>query len=104
MAALDYLVERGLIARLKGSRVNVKPKERITDEIRIFIKMHRLSLLSELAANDGIEYRMYWNVIRGGKTIAIITGGPMTAADALKSARFRWPDSEINTGDGHDHA
>jgi len=96
MTALDFLTERGLTASLKGARVRVTPRNRITTEIRNFIKMHRLSLMAELAANDGTEYRMYWTASLNGKDIAIITGGPMTRAEALKSATFRWPDAEVH--------
>ena len=95
MAALDYLKSRGLSAKIIGSRVSVSPREWITDQDRTYIRLNRLSLLAELAAQDGVERRMHWQVRLNGKFIAIITGEPMTKAEALQSARFRWPYAQI---------
>jgi hypothetical protein len=95
MATLDYLSARGLSVKIVGARVFVFPKQLITDQDRKFIKLHRLSLLAESSAQDGIERRMYWQVCLNGKLISVISGGPMTKDEALKSANFRWPDAEI---------
>lgn len=95
MTAADVLRSRGLTVSLVGARVRVSPGNRITDEDRKFIMLHRLELIAELAAGDGKERRMSWQVLRDGKPTATIAGGPMTREEALASARFRWTDAEV---------
>jgi hypothetical protein len=95
MAALDYLKQRGLSARQIGNKLSVFPKDKITSNDRQYIQLHRMELLAELAANDGIEQRGHWQVYLNGKYICSIAGGPMTQQQALNAARFRWPDAEV---------
>lgn len=98
MAAIDYLSEHGFSARVSGHRLVVSPASRLTEDVRRYIKTHRLELLAELAANDGKERRSNWRVIRNGKTLATMIGEPMTRAEALEAARWRWPDVEVDHG------
>lgn len=95
MAAIDYLRARGFSARAKGNRLSVSPASRITAEVRQFIKLHRLDLLAEVAANDGQERRSNWRVILGGRVICTMIGEPMTYAEALDAAGWRWPEAEV---------
>ncbi|MCY1519294.1 hypothetical protein D9M68_540440 [compost metagenome] len=95
MAALDYLTERGFAARKVGMRVRVSPASKLTDDVRKYVKTHRLELLAELAANDGQERRCHWRVIRDGKTVCTMIGEPMTRTEALEAARWRWPDVDV---------
>lgn len=95
MTAIEILNSRGLTVTLAGARVRVYPGDRITKVDREFIILHRLEMVAELAAGDGRERRMSWQVVREGKPIATIAGGPMTLEEALLSAQFRWPDAEI---------
>lgn len=44
MTALDDLKVRGLMVRLKGSRVSLAPKELISSEVQVYIRTHRLML------------------------------------------------------------
>lgn len=95
MAAIDYLTQRGLAAKRKGSRVLISPRAKVTEDVRKYVQAHRLELLAELAANDGIERRMHWDVLRDGKTICTMIGEPMTYDEALRTARYRWPAAEV---------
>lgn len=53
MAALDYLRRAGLAVELEGDRLRVTPADRITADLRQFVRDHRAELLAELsAAND----------------------------------------------------
>ncbi len=94
MAVLDYLRNHGLHADpLPGERIYVWPSERITDDIRIWIKSHKAALLRELVpAND--NRRMAWRVIRDGKPMTML-GKIMTYEEAVESAKARWPHSSI---------
>ena len=95
MQTLSYLHERGLQASRIRNRVYVVPRERITDDDRKYIKLHRLALLAELASGDGIERRMHWQILIDGKPISVICGGAMTRDEALQNARARWPNAEV---------
>lgn len=53
MAALDYLRRAGLAVEANGERLRLRPIERVTDELRQYVRNHRAELLMELsAAND----------------------------------------------------
>ncbi|MGQ7956386.1 hypothetical protein ACUTAF_01470 [Pseudomonas sp. SP16.1] len=95
MAAIDYLTARGFSARVAGKRLVVSPASRLSDDVRKYIKAHRLELLAELAANDGQERRSNWCITRDGKTLCTMIGEPMTYSEALEAARWRWPDVEV---------
>lgn len=95
MAAIDYLTTRGFSARVAGKRLVVSPASRLSDDVRKYIKAHRLELLAELAANDGQERRSNWRITRAGKPLCTLFGEPMTYPEALEAARWRWPDVEV---------
>lgn len=97
MAAIDYLTAHGFSARVSGKRLVVSPASRLTDDVRKYIKAHRLELIAELAANDGQERRSNWQVTRAGKALCTMIGEPMTYAEALESARWHWPDAEVRS-------
>lgn len=97
-AAVDFLLRHGLSATRRGNRVFVTPKSGITDDVRQYVRAHRLELLAELAANDGQERRSNWQVLRDGKPLCTMIGEPMTCAEALEAARWRWPDVEVEHG------
>ncbi|WP_423359076.1 hypothetical protein [Pseudomonas citronellolis] len=94
-AAIDFLRERGLTAQAKGKRIVVSPASRLTNDVRLYVKAHRLELLAELAANDGLERRSHWRIVLDGKPICTMVGEPITHAEALEAARYRWPDAEV---------
>jgi len=94
-AAIDYLRQRGLIAKANGKRIIVSPASKMTADVRQYVKAHRLELLAELAANDGAERRRYWEVTAPGYRSFRMTGEPMTHAEALEAARRIWPGAEI---------
>lgn len=57
MATLDYLRCAGLAVELDGDRLRVTPADRITADVRQFVRTHRAELLGDLlaervAAND----------------------------------------------------
>lgn len=95
MAAIDYLKQRGFTAQKVGMRVRVSPASRLTDDVRHYVKSHRLELLAELAANDGLERRCYWIVTLDDKTLCTMIGEPVTYTEALAAARWRWPGAEV---------
>ncbi|MHA3886027.1 hypothetical protein [Stutzerimonas degradans] len=95
MGAIDYLRERGFAARLSGKRVRVSPASRLTEDVRRYIKAHRLELLAELASGDGQERRCHWRVTLAGQPLCTMIGDPMTEQEALKAARWRWPGAEV---------
>ncbi|HCF2594649.1 TPA: hypothetical protein VDW09_003574 [Pseudomonas aeruginosa] len=94
-AAIDYLHEHGVTARTNGRRVVVSPASKLTDDIRLYIKAHRLDLLAELTANDGLERRSHWDILRAGHPLCMMIGEPMTHNEALEAARWRWPDAQV---------
>lgn len=95
MAAIDYLTAHGFSARVSGKRLVVSPASRLTEDVRKYINSHRLELLAELAANDGQERRSNWRIFLEGKPICVMVGDPMTRAEALEAARWRWPDADL---------
>jgi hypothetical protein len=53
VAALDYLRVAGLAVELEGERLRVTPADRITADLRQFVRDHRAELVADLrAAND----------------------------------------------------
>ncbi|MNJ05812.1 hypothetical protein D3C73_1673890 [compost metagenome] len=52
-------------------------------------------MLAELAANDGVERRCFWHVVRDGKTICTMVGEPSTYAEATLEVKVRWIDAEV---------
>ncbi|WP_425317635.1 hypothetical protein [Pseudomonas nitroreducens] len=95
-AAIDFLTARGFSARVSGKRLVVSPASRLTDDVRKYVKAHRLELLAELAANDGQERRCHWQITQGGKPLCTMIGEPMTHSEALEAARWRWPGAEVS--------
>lgn len=94
-AAIDFLRERGLTAKAQGKRIIVSPASKLTDDVRKYIKAHRLELLAELAANDGIERRAHWRVCLPDCRPFVMVGEPCTHAEALAHAQGIWPDAEV---------
>lgn len=94
MGAIDYLREHGFDAKVKGNRLVVSPSSKLTQDVRQFIKLHRLELIAEVSANDGTTRRSNWQINLEGKLITMI-GAPMTYDEALAAAHWRWPESNI---------
>nr|WP_258189126.1 hypothetical protein [Stutzerimonas kunmingensis] len=98
MAAIDYLRAHGFSARVKGNRLSVSPASRITTSVRQYIKLHRLELLAEVAANDGDTRRTHWTVtFEDGRHFPMISPAPITYTEALADVRGRgcWPDADV---------
>lgn len=96
-AAIDYLAQHGLSARKKGNRVVVSPRAMVTEDLKKYIRAHRLELLAELAANDGQARRCSWSVlVPGCRPFTMISPDPLTHAEALADVRCRWPGADIN--------
>jgi hypothetical protein len=95
MAAIDYLKERGLTARVDGKRIRVSPAGQITDDVRAHIKAHRLEIIAELAANDGETRRAAWDVLIPGYGKRRMIGEPCTHSEATAHARGIWPEAEV---------
>ncbi|WP_028240526.1 hypothetical protein [Stutzerimonas azotifigens] len=95
MGAIDYLRERGFAARLSGKRVRVSPASRLTEDVRRYIKAHRLELLAELASGDGQERRCHWKVLLPGRPPFVMICEPITRHEALSDVQSRWPDATI---------
>ena len=95
MAAIDYLRDHGFSAKVKGNRLIVSPSSKLTPDIRQYIKLHRLELLAEVAANDGEARRGHWTIITQGYPPFTMICQPVTYAEALTKARVRWPDATV---------
>lgn len=95
MAAIDYLRDHGFSAKVKGNRLVVSPSSKLTPDVRQYIKLHRLELLAELAANDGETRRAAWDVFIPGYGQRRMIGQPCTRAEALEHARGIWPGAEL---------
>lgn len=93
--AIDYLAQFGLSARKKGNRVVVSPRTLVTDDLQKYIRAHRLELLAELAANDGLERRCGWTVTVPGLNPFTMISEPITQAEALDEVRGRWPKADV---------
>ncbi len=50
MAALDYLHRAGLAVEIHGEHLRLRPRERITDNVRQFVRQHRDELFAEVSA------------------------------------------------------
>ena len=95
MAALDFLIERGLSAKRVGMRVRISPRVKVTDEVSRYVKQNRLTLLAELTADDGIERRCAWKVVIPGYPPFTMMSEPITRDEALSDVRGRWPDGDV---------
>jgi hypothetical protein len=96
MAAIDYLKKQGFSAKVSGARLVVSPASKLTSADRQYIKLHRLELIAELSTNDGQERRRHWSISVPGYRPFTMIGEPMTRAEALAAARWRWPDAEVS--------
>ncbi|MFC0891372.1 hypothetical protein, partial [Pseudomonas aeruginosa] len=94
-AAIDFLRERGLTAKAQGKRIIVSPASKLTDDVRKYVKAHRLELLAELGSMDGKTRRMHWAITLGGKPLCTMITPPLTFEEALIEARWRWPGAGI---------
>jgi hypothetical protein len=95
MGAIDYLHNRGFSAKVIGKRLIVSPSSRLTQEERRYIKLHRLELMVEVAANDGEARRSHWTVLVAGYSPFTMIGEPMTHTEALVEARMLWPGAQV---------
>lgn len=93
--SIDYLHKHGLLAKVSGNRLVVSPASKLTPDIRKFIKAHRLELIAEVAANDGLARSGHWKVVLPGRRPFTMIGAPITRAEALTAARNIWPNAEI---------
>ena len=96
MGAIDYLREHGLDAKVKGNRLIVSPATKLTADVRSYIKLHRLELMAEAAANDGVSRSSHWLVTVDGYPPFTMTGSPITKAEALIEAKARWPSATVH--------
>jgi hypothetical protein len=95
MKVLDYLRGRGFGAKVVGTLLIVWPPSRLTQEERRYIKLHRLELMVEVAANDGEARRSHWTVSVTGYGSFTMIGEPMTRTEDLVEARMLWPDAKV---------
>lgn len=96
MGSIDYLKDHGFAAKVKGNRLIVSPASQLTPDVRKFIKAHRLELIAEVAANDGLSRQCSWSVLLPGRQpFPMISPTPLTRAEALADVRGRWPDAQI---------
>jgi hypothetical protein len=96
MAAIDYLRNHGFDAKVKGNRLVVSPSSKLTTDVRRYIKLHRLELMAEAAANDGVSRSGHWLVTVDGYPPFTMTGPPITKAEALADAQARWPSATVH--------
>jgi len=86
MDALTYLAGYGLQVERHADRLRVYPVERITDDLRQFIREHKNNLLLVGACSKS------WRVtLPNGTTLTMINPNGMTYAEALHHTQWRWP-------------
>lgn len=57
---------------------------------------HHLVHAPSLSVMSPTEVRRNaWRIILGGCPVCVMVGEPMTEAEALEAARWRWPDAEL---------
>jgi len=96
MGAIDYLKDHGFAAKVKGNRLIVSPASQLTPDVRKYIKAHRLELIAEVAANDGLSRQCAWSVLLPGRQpFVMISPTPLTRDEALADVRGRWPDADL---------
>ncbi len=95
MGAIDYLRQHGFNAKVAGNRLVVSPRSKLTPDVRQYIKLHRLELLAEVAANDGETRRAAWDILIPGYGSRRMIGQPCTRDEALKYARGIWPCADM---------
>ena len=95
MRALDYLHDHGFSAKVVGNRLFVSPSSKLTQEQRRYIKLHRLELMAEIAANDSEVRRSHWTVVVTGHCPFTMIGEPLTYAEALAEVLGRWPNAKV---------
>lgn len=93
--AIDFLHRHGIFAKAKGERIVVSPASHLTDDVRQFVRTHRLELLAELAADDQAQHVIAWRITRDGKTVCMMIGEPITYVEALEIAHWHWPDADV---------
>ncbi|WP_223504882.1 hypothetical protein [Pseudomonas sp. BF-R-24] len=93
--AIDYLTRFGLSARKKGYRMVVSPWSLVTDDLQKYICAHRLELLAELTANDGIARKTHWQVTIPGCRSFTMVGEPCTHEEAQSVIHSIWPEAEV---------
>ncbi|WP_338584211.1 hypothetical protein [Pseudomonas sp. MAG733B] len=70
MAALDYLYRAGFTAELNGNKLRLRPADRITDAVRLYVCKHRVELMAELnAANDPTLCWLHLLVLANGQVV-----------------------------------
>lgn len=95
MNAIDYLKQHGLAAKLRGKRVHISPANRVTDDLRRYIKAHRMNLIAELTAADGQARHSGWAVLVEGYRPFTMISEPLSHPEALAAARHIWPNAEV---------
>jgi len=89
MDARTNLNDCGLYLERRGGRLFVFPPERITDDLRQFIRDHKTELLEAAPCAS-------WTVkLQDGRTIAMLNPTGLTYAEALLQTRWRWPNCKV---------
>jgi hypothetical protein len=96
MGAIDFLKDHGFVAKVKGNRLIVSPASQLTPDVRKYIKAHRLELIAEVAANDGLSRHCSWTVlVPGSQPFVMISPEPITHVEAVVDVLARWPSASI---------
>ncbi|MNV91011.1 hypothetical protein D3C71_1854570 [compost metagenome] len=82
--AIDYLI-----------RFVVSPRSLVTDDLQKYIRAHRLELLAELTANDGIARKTHWQVTISGCRSFTMVGEPCTHKEVQSVIHSIWPEAEV---------
>ena len=82
--AIDYLI-----------RFVVSPRSLVTDDLQKYIRAHRLELLAELTANDGIVRKTHWQVTLPGCRSFTMVGYPRTHEEARNVVHSIWPKATV---------
>jgi hypothetical protein len=93
---LSMAAAEGVTLMLVGDRLTWRSDHQPPADLLNILKAHRLELIAELSANDRQERRRHWSISVPGCRPFTMIGEPMTRAEALVAARWRWPDARVS--------
>jgi hypothetical protein len=89
MDAQTVLTAHGLTTERRQDKLFVRPADRITDDLRQFIRAHRDELLAAAPSTRWVV------VLPDGRRIAMLNPAGLTCAEALRQSVWRWPGCTI---------
>jgi hypothetical protein len=87
----------GLTLTLVGPRLTWRANHQPPERLLVELKSHKLEIIDALkAASEHQQRHSAWCISHDSKPLCMMIGEPMTYAEALEIARWRWPDAGVN--------